>query len=568
MDNPHEWPDLPGETGVVNRKYYYGMTDRYGAPHVGDATVEIQNTIDSALALDVLAYGCGNFTISAKVVFKGHADFSGATFHAPGTLPIAVEASTGGVADTDNGYLANKNIKFPAVLNTTKPALGWVEQGIGVRVVNAYSCNLQFANVRNYGIGAQFAAFGLPGPNKGKGAVYNTVTLGHAENNKINIDFSCNDQGWTNEILLIGGRLSHYSDEGINVPGTRHIRLNGGGSTVNNVVFIKPSIEGDVAEYHVENAGSFNEIYNARWEAATPKVLYTGSSINQGAKNRIIGGYGVDDIKFTYTGITGGYNSRIGYNVEDRSVSYGLRFQNGSSSTLPIFTFFNAGTAPETAPPASWMAHLGALYYKGKTPADTYERIRIENATGGVFFGDGTSAPTKRIGPVAGGLQIANASLYPTPDNASTLGKADQRWAGAHFGTAPVVTSDRRAKVEIAPIDAAVLRAWARVNYQQFRLKDSVEQKGEGARLHVGVIAQDVEAAFKAEGLNPFAYGVLCYDEWESRAEQRDAEGNVIQEARAAGNRYGVRYDQALVLEAALMRHRMDNLEADLPARP
>ena len=109
----------------------------------------------------------------------------------------------------------------------------------------------------------------------------------------------------------------------------------------------------------------------------------------------------------------------------------------------------------------------------------------------------------------------------------------------------------------------SVLRAWARVEYAQFKFKDAAEKKGaDGARWHYGVIAQQVQAAFEAEGLDPFASGILCIDEWDAQDEILAEDGSVMQHAREAGSRYGVRYEEAMALEMALLRSRLAKLEA------
>lgn len=112
----------------------------------------------------------------------------------------------------------------------------------------------------------------------------------------------------------------------------------------------------------------------------------------------------------------------------------------------------------------------------------------------------------------------------------------------------------------------------------RFLFNDAVEKKGDAARLHIGVIAQQVAEAFASEGLDATRYGFLCYDEWTEQQEVshieqivvsegvQDAEGNYItmplyedkkvvdQEHKAAGNRYGIRYEEALALECAYQR--------------
>ena len=48
-----------------------------------------------------------------------------------------------------------------------------------------------------------------------------------------------------------------------------------------------------------------------------------------------------------------------------------------------------------------------------------------------------------------------------------------------------------------------------------YQWNDAIAAKGaDRARLHFGVTVQSVIAAFEAEGLDPFRYGVVCYDEW------------------------------------------------------
>ena len=62
-----------------------------------------------------------------------------------------------------------------------------------------------------------------------------------------------------------------------------------------------------------------------------------------------------------------------------------------------------------------------------------------------------------------------------------------------------------------------------------FKFKDAVASKGDNARIHVGVIAQEVKAAFESEGLDANKYGLFCSDTLE--------DGSV---------RLGVRYEELL----------------------
>jgi len=143
---------------------------------------------------------------------------------------------------------------------------------------------------------------------------------------------------------------------------------------------------------------------------------------------------------------------------------------------------------------------------------------------------------------------IFSKIVRPGSDNAISLGTGAFRWSTVYAGTGTINTSDEREKQQIKPIDDAAIRAWGNVEYCQFKFNDAVSEKGENARWHFGVIAQRVKDAFEAEGLDAFSYGILCYDEWED-----DLENGVV-----SGSRFGVRYSEALALECAYLRSKLN----------
>lgn len=152
----------------------------------------------------------------------------------------------------------------------------------------------------------------------------------------------------------------------------------------------------------------------------------------------------------------------------------------------------------------------------------------------------------------AGGVDQFNVgydgTIYPDRDNVQQLGSSSRRWSVVYAGTGTINTSDEREKQDIDLLDEAEKRVSARLKglIKKFRFKDAVDGKGDAARIHVGVIAQDVMAAFQAEGLDPMRYGIVCYDNWGESPERRDEDGNIIEAYRQAGSRYGVRYEELL----------------------
>lgn len=190
--------------------------------------------------------------------------------------------------------------------------------------------------------------------------------------------------------------------------------------------------------------------------------------------------------------------------------------------------------------------------------------------------------------------RMSAATLRPAVDGGPSLGTASFKFSVVYAATGTINTSDEHYKRQIRPIDEAALRAWAKVEYMQYKMADAVEEKGDSARWHFGLIAQRVQEAFESEGLNAMDYGLLCYDEWEETpfepavygpeipaTEERQATydemgimltpympacpgsgGPVLEKAevpyRPAGSRYGIRYEEALALECAYLRAKME----------
>ncbi len=94
----------------------------------------------------------------------------------------------------------------------------------------------------------------------------------------------------------------------------------------------------------------------------------------------------------------------------------------------------------------------------------------------------------------------------------------------------------------------------------QYKMLDAIAAKGdENARLHVGVIAQQVIAAFQAHGVDATDYGIVCYDTWPAEDAVLDKDGNEIIPARAAGGMWSVRYDELQMLELARLRRALSS---------
>lgn len=167
------------------------------------------------------------------------------------------------------------------------------------------------------------------------------------------------------------------------------------------------------------------------------------------------------------------------------------------------------------------------------------------------FRKDGTTVGS--IGIFGGNTLIIDgtASIYaannfrPNAQNTHDLGSASYRWRDI-FTLGAVDTSDRNEKQQIAELTATELAAAKRISalFKTFKWNHAVETKGDNARIHAGIIAQDVKSALEAEGLDASKYSFWCSDTWwehdvevpaveavEAQDAVLDDDGNIVTEA-------------------------------------
>jgi len=171
------------------------------------------------------------------------------------------------------------------------------------------------------------------------------------------------------------------------------------------------------------------------------------------------------------------------------------------------------------------------------------------------FQKDGTSVGGIGVETVSGSgypficnTQSGSAGLYfagriqPTDhtgdrsDNTVDLGFSSFRFDDIYATNGTIQTSDRNEKQDIAELSDAEQRVAvaAKGLMRKFRWRDAVAEKGDEARTHFGIIAQDLQAAFAAEGLDAGDYAMFISSTWtdEKTGEER--------------TRMGVRYSELL----------------------
>ena len=137
------------------------------------------------------------------------------------------------------------------------------------------------------------------------------------------------------------------------------------------------------------------------------------------------------------------------------------------------------------------------------------------NATGG-DLAIGTGDCGIRFNDSANAVIPFNITTNAQVDNTLDLGYPTLRWNDIYATNGTIQTSDRNEKQDIAELSDAEQRVALACKglLRKFRWIDAVEAKGDDARIHFGIIAQDLQAAFEAEGLDAGRYAMFMSNTW------------------------------------------------------
>ena len=325
--------------------------------------------------------------------------------------------------------------------------------------------------------------------------------------------------------------------------GTIHILNNGASSTANATLAD--------ARLSVTSDG------NVGIGTTTPgRLLQVGGSGGYIKVAYIPGNYNFDGLYLSNATSNGGAKVEfIAHSTVDTSQSWKL--QQDSDAAVAAFTF-------NYASPASTYAGLSYS-----------EKMRITNA-GNV--GIGTSAPAYKLdvtGTISanGGMRPVflvgssvatsifwdGAQFYPGVDGTILLGYPSWRWNTVYATTGTINTSDGNEKQDINLLNDAEKNVAVRLKslVRSFKFNDAVAAKGAAARVHFGLIAQDVASAFEAEGLYPHRYAMFCSDTWYEVDGKPSTDVNdpftKDTEGAVEKTRLGIRYDELIVFMISVL---------------
>ena len=547
---------------------------------VTDDTAAIQTAIDyiKSIGGGVLEFPYGNYNITSSVIVAGNFGYAGIKLVGNNSKIVSTGDAPAFLIDARNGGGGNSAYEYR--INAVVDGFQFYGPGVAstssVGVKSQYSANVLVKNcaIRNFYRGLQ-----------GFGTLISKFENLNISNNQIGIDFQfsttpisfgANDNHfvscrvWNNAKAIFysagsgGSATFDYCEiEGNNLEST---------GAADGVAVIDLYLCGKVTfnGCHIEeNRGQYNIKYSSQDSTGSLNFIGTQFLLNGST------GYGIfldntvgvaTSLAMVGCSIGTCLNSDVqigtGYSVSlvNTPVSKPI---TGSLEKLTVLNGgkFSSGAYSATFAPmfldGSANGNNIAFDFRGLPRFVDASQNRIgyliHNGSGVALTADTGFAS---IGTNAGiRVQVARlgtGTFEPNADNTYSLGTASLRWGTVFAGTGTINTSDARAKQQIRSLNEQECAVAARLKslVRAFKFNDAVEAKGDGARIHVGVIAQDVKAAFESEGLVAEEYAVLCHDMWGDYFEDvNDANGQPTGEKKLvtpAGDRYGVRYEQLL----------------------
>lgn len=261
---------------------------------------------------------------------------------------------------------------------------------------------------------------------------------------------------------------------------------------------------------------------------------------------------------------------------------------NASAKYVTPIVFGSTDSAFTTANPkygAGITAYATEAFTADTSGGMALEFFGVPNAPGAAQPALTSLGTWSTTGLAVTGTLSASSHILPTIDNTSNLGSAALGMKELFCDNSTINTSDARRKTEVSALSTAEINAAKQLAKEigSFKFLAAISEKGDAARLHIGMTVQRAIEIMEANGLDPFAYSFICHDAWDQQGvehpavEAKDAvlddDGNVIEPAveakhawtevtLEAGDKYSFRVHELLLFMAAGFEARLSALEA------
>ena len=287
-----------------------------------------------------------------------------------------------------------------------------------------------------------------------------------------------------------------------------------GTSTVDSALHVEQNASGVT-----ETSGSTLKIHNTNASGRSKISLHNNAETASGSIY-----YDTDSGMLALQGDTGAgvVIQTSGNNERLRVDTGGNVLVNQSSTTSPGFSNTTTGLA---------FSDSGRVFSSASGAASSFNRNTsdgeiVDLRKGGSVIGQLKVVSSDNLVIACtstnhAGLEFATNEIIPRRDGAQSddtinVGAASVRFDNIYATNGTIQTSDQNEKQNIASLTSAEMTAAKAISklFKTFKWKDKVAAKGDAARTHTGVIAQEVQQAMTDAGLDASKYAFWCSDTW------------------------------------------------------
>ena len=242
---------------------------------------------------------------------------------------------------------------------------------------------------------------------------------------------------------------------------------------------------------------------------------YAGVAVTTGSQNTLLGAVCGNAFQTTIRNTSVGYGATraagLGKNNTCVGAAAGLVL-TGESNTIVGPYLDSSGGPGEYITSGDKNTVIGNFGGNAANGHGATIDIRTQDNTASISDGSGNLAFIKWSDT----FSYFFGGIRPWLDDSIDLGVASNRFDDIFATNSTINTSDRTLKQDEAVLSSAEMAVAARISglFKNFRWKSAVATKGNDARTHSGVIAQDVVAAFEAESLDSRDYALFISSDW------------------------------------------------------
>ena len=350
-----------------------------------------------------------------------------------------------------------------------------------------------------------------------------------------------------------------------------------GGTGGRNIVFKRGGSDGmDTESMRIDSSGKVGigtsspttALHVLSGTANSDVAIFSGSNAARGLKiSTLQGGAGDEGVDFdAHASATGFHTFSINGTERIRLDASGNLLVGTTSSTIYGGTTTGINLNPDGPTSFNRASGQAAMFNRISTDGDIVQFRKDGNTVGSIGVASTSFLTIGGTSANHGGLRFDIHAVLPMEagtqsDNTIDLGSGSYRYDDVFATNGTIQTSDRNEKQDIEALSDAEQRVAVACKglLRKFRWKDAVAEKGDDARIHFGIIAQDLQDAFAAEGLDAGDYAMFISSTWWEATETYTDDDGVEQtrvntyetaeeapEGATERTRLGVRYPELL----------------------